>query len=640
MNGKVDFASTSEDEFPDLDVIFQRSKTIGRREKSSAQRTTTNKCESTDGIDEKANGLGKRRDGDLDVRKQEPSTAPPTVRRRKLGRQLDNPLLRPLGGLENNDEQNLLKVTVETRTSPSASVRVLRNSDRVEQPVNPRSRSVGEDSEDSTNETTEITEADISEFFGDSASESEDDDTSMPFGPEKPVLKGRRHPPRSHQEGIVNAKHRPSTLRHTLDPALSNSKLTRRQEPLQGSTNKNHRGEKTLDQNIMHSKSTVVDLTDQVTDTLRLMDLRTINNQREQEKQNQGSDSVTPPSTPPRLSNKVLTSPKKLCGIPKTPHRPSMDLFWNQEFVDEWNEEHSPKKLALPSAQKSSAKSPVKARTSRAESTKRRETKKSFEKRKHDVALAFLRELDDNITQGRLQLLAESTGGIKINWSSKLNTTAGRANWRRETVRSKLSDGTDNSVTHRHHASIELAEKVIDDENRLLNVVAHEFCHLANFMINGITGNPHGKEFKVWAAKCSQTFGDRGIEVTTKHSYEIDFKYVWECTECGLEYKRHSKSINPERHRCGSCKAQLKQTKPVPRAAAKPSEYQMFFKEQMKLVKGQYPKSPQKEVMRIIADRWAKRSVSNRATPELDQSAPIPETGVDKIGARLGNITL
>ncbi|WYZ43034.1 hypothetical protein EsH8_VI_000733 [Colletotrichum jinshuiense] len=318
-----------------------------------------------------------------------------------------------------------------------------------------------------------------------------------------------------------------------------------------------------------------------------------------------------------------------------------MDLFWSQEFVDEWNEEHSPKKLVLPPAQKSPAKGPAKAKGNKSDSAKQKETKKAFEQSKHEIAQEFFRELDDTITQGRLQSLAESTGGIKINWSTKLNTTAGRANWRRETVRSKSPDGTEKSVTHRHHASIELAEKVIDDEHRLLNVVAHEFCHLANFMINGITGNPHGKEFKVWAAKCSQAFGERGIEVTTKHSYEIDFKYVWECCECGLEYKRHSKSINTERHRCGSCKAQLKQTKPVPRATGKPSDYQLFFKEQMKVVKQEHPKSPQKEVMKIIAERWAKRGGSNRATPDLDdQSATVSEPGVDKVGSRLGDLSL
>ena len=35
-------------------------------------------------------------------------------------------------------------------------------------------------------------------------------------------------------------------------------------------------------------------------------------------------------------------------------------------------------------------------------------------------------------------------------------------------------------------------------QDRLLNVLAHEYCHLANFMISNIRDNPHGKEFKEW----------------------------------------------------------------------------------------------------------------------------------------------
>lgn len=241
----------------------------------------------------------------------------------------------------------------------------------------------------------------------------------------------------------------------------------------------------------------------------------------------------------------------------------------------------------------------------------KKQTKKSFDAKKCQLAADFLQQLDTQITSGKIAELTESTGGVKIVWSNTLKTTAGRANWKREAVSSsKTVDKTSTDVKqYRHHSSIELAEKVINDEQRLFNVIAHEFCHLANFMINGITDNPHGKEFKVWAAKCSQLFGSQGIKVTTKHTYEIDFKYVWKCTACACEYKRHSKSIDPKRHRCGACKALLEQTKPVPRqtaTSAKLSEYQQFVKEQMKIVKSENADIPQKEVMRVIADKWAK----------------------------------
>ena len=196
---------------------------------------------------------------------------------------------------------------------------------------------------------------------------------------------------------------------------------------------------------------------------------------------------------------------------------------------------------------------------------------------------------------------------MKLIWSKKLNTTAGRANWKRETTRSKTlgPDGKPTTPIYRHHASIELAGKVIDDEDRLLNVIAHEFCHLANFMVSGIKTNPHGKEFKAWAAKCSKHFGHRGVEVTTKHSYTIEYKYVWECTNCGTEFKRHSKSIHPVKHLCGSCKSKLVQTKPAPRnGGTKTNDYQVFVKQHMKVLKKENPGSPQKEIMSLVAKKY------------------------------------
>lgn len=321
----------------------------------------------------------------------------------------------------------------------------------------------------------------------------------------------------------------------------------------------------------------------------------------------------TPTSPPPQPKTSGLVSPsKKIPRIPATPHHPNAETFWDQDFIDDWNDEHSPKKqLFLPSVGGSPSKKPSspskKGEPSAAAIAKA--SKKAFEQSKHELADKFLHELDTHITDGKISELSAATGGIRIDWTNKLNTTAGRANWKRETIKRKDGDtGAVTSVRYKHHASIELAEKVIDVEGRLLNVIAHEFCHLANFMVSGVTTNPHGKEFKAWAAKVTRRFGGRGIEVTTKHSYDIDFKYVWECTACGLEFKRHSKSIHTERHRCGACKSELRQTKPVPRGKpGKESDYQKFMKEQMKLIKQENPTSPQKDIMKMVATRWSQK---------------------------------
>jgi predicted SprT family Zn-dependent metalloprotease len=179
--------------------------------------------------------------------------------------------------------------------------------------------------------------------------------------------------------------------------------------------------------------------------------------------------------------------------------------------------------------------------------------KRVFESFKNELATSFLAKPDQEITGGRISDLTKDTGGVKIVWNKTLRSTAGRANWRKEVSVKKSVDG----VESKHHASIDLAVKVVDGENRLLNVLAHEFSHLATFIISGVKDNPHGKEFKEWAAKCMSAFEHRGVQVRTKHSYSIGYKYVWECVNCGQEFKRHSKSIDPQKHYCGSCKSNL-----------------------------------------------------------------------------------
>ncbi|KAI9844457.1 MAG: hypothetical protein M1837_005539 [Sclerophora amabilis] len=335
---------------------------------------------------------------------------------------------------------------------------------------------------------------------------------------------------------------------------------------------------------------------------------------------------VTPPGSP--MKNKaILESPSKQSRIPPSPHRPSMDTFWSQALVNDWNDQYSPKKTPRTrrlriadsdddevSPSSSPRKSPVKKKDRMAQ-----EMKKAFNQTKHQVAESFLKELDEKVTGSQVTALAASAGGIQLVWSKKLNTTAGRANWRREAIRQH--SGVENiapTTIYRHRATIELAEKVIDNEDRLINVIAHEYCHLATFMISGVKDNPHGKQFKEWARKCSLAFHHRNIHVTTKHSYTISYKYIWACTACGIEYKRHSRSINPARHTCGACKATLIQTQPTPRntnthtcgdgdgggRGRAPSDYQRFVKDHFHTVRRDHPESPQKEIMGLLGKRY------------------------------------
>ena len=255
---------------------------------------------------------------------------------------------------------------------------------------------------------------------------------------------------------------------------------------------------------------------------------------------------TTPPRTPPASPSK-LRSPSKLnpprkdlllspskrgIQIPPSPHRQSMDAFWSSEVINEWNDQYSPTKPPLTVSPKkrwqiwadendSGSESPCDSPARRIASppkaggspSKRAlagekkgaaAAKKKFDEEKVGLAQSFLTELDERVSDGKLAQLSQGTGGVKIFWSKNLRSTAGRASWRRTVTKAstgspiKGASGRTGDARVLHYASIELAEKVIDSEERLVNTLAHEYCHLANFMVSGIRDQPHGASFKQW----------------------------------------------------------------------------------------------------------------------------------------------
>ncbi|PLB50229.1 hypothetical protein P170DRAFT_463487 [Aspergillus steynii IBT 23096] len=301
----------------------------------------------------------------------------------------------------------------------------------------------------------------------------------------------------------------------------------------------------------------------------------------------------TPPSSP---SKTILPSPSKSkAAIPPTPYRESVDAFWSQELTNNWVDQHSPRKKVdrllhefaesdnetdpdmMPRRRGAikQPKTPSKTALKKAETEQKKAAlarRRSFDNKKANVAEDFFKALDDAVSGGRIQEMAADTGGVRITWSKTLQTTAGRASWRRERSMSPGRGGAGERTvgSQKQFAGIELAARIIDNEDRLINTLAHEYCHLANYMISNVTNNPHGTSFKLWGQKCKEALKDHPvyggrIEVTTKHSYKIDWKYVWCCVDCGQSYGRHSKSIDPAKSTCGKCKGLLQQIKPKPR---------------------------------------------------------------------------
>ncbi|KAJ5770066.1 uncharacterized protein N7511_002117 [Penicillium nucicola] len=213
---------------------------------------------------------------------------------------------------------------------------------------------------------------------------------------------------------------------------------------------------------------------------------------------------------------------------------------------------------------KGADKPPSKTALKKAEAAERRQAKdekKAFDQIKESYAETFIRILDETVANGEVARMTQSTGGIKIKWNNLLQSTAGRA---MHHIASPRSPGSNPEFS----ASIELNPKVLDSVDRILCTATHEYCHLANGLISRQGG--HGPSFHAWGARCvdamadHQDYGGGRIKVTTKHSYEIDYKYSWECQGCQRKFGRSSKSIDPERQRC-PCMGLLVQVKPKPR---------------------------------------------------------------------------
>ncbi|PWY88469.1 hypothetical protein BO70DRAFT_310262 [Aspergillus heteromorphus CBS 117.55] len=314
---------------------------------------------------------------------------------------------------------------------------------------------------------------------------------------------------------------------------------------------------------------------------------------------------ATPPGSPSRKN--LLRSPKKTrVRIPPTPHQENTDLFWDQETTNAWVDKHSPRKpknmnplqelvdsdtepmdqtnnrmssrrafspIAIPETTPPSkpipTKTPSKTAIKKLEAAQRKAEKarqQEWNENKDRLAREFFNVLDDAMTGGEISRLSAPTGGVHIIWHKPLQTTAGRAVW-------KGVVGEVPNIAHkviRHHATIQLAPRVIDSEDRLIKTMAHEYCHLANFMISQEHKKFHGESFQRWARKCEAVmkphprYGNNQVTITNCHNYDINYKYEWKCDPCNKVIKRHSRSITKS-HVCGNCHGPFRQVKPKPR---------------------------------------------------------------------------
>ncbi|KAI1826603.1 hypothetical protein F4861DRAFT_67964 [Xylaria intraflava] len=365
------------------------------------------------------------------------------------------------------------------------------------------------------------------------------------------------------------------------------------------------------------------------------------------------------PILEPTTPRKTLAPSPVKTKVPTSPWKPEQKEFWDPAVNFEWIDQHSPAKGATQTVDLTGPDGQAQLTRKYGTSPEKKQAKKAFDAIKHDLARSFLQELDAVVTNGQLGQLTESTGGLRVVWSNTLLTTAGRAQWKCTTTTPKpaassssSSSATTAKATSEHHAYIELATKVLSNEADLLNTVAHEFCHLAVFILHGKPKLAHGAEFKMYGLRVMNAASARGalqtprghgvdINVTTRHSYKIEYPFIWRCQDCAAEVCRHSRSVDPARQRCGKCQGGvLVQVKPVPRGGRqdkadaanddgaskdgpaataqktkKKSAYQEFMACEMKALSLSHKGLPFKEKMALVSARWSEHQKTAKEEP-------------------------
>ncbi|KAM6381504.1 germ cell nuclear acidic protein [Pluvialis apricaria] len=131
-----------------------------------------------------------------------------------------------------------------------------------------------------------------------------------------------------------------------------------------------------------------------------------------------------------------------------------------------------------------------------------------------------------------------------IIWNKKMRKTAGYC-----------VTGQTEGPEAKRYARIELSEKVCDSVDRLRDTLIHEVCHAASWLINGVRDG-HGRFWRFYANKSTAIHPELPV-VTRCHSYEINYKFIYECVQCKATIGRHSKSLDRERFVCAFCRGQL-----------------------------------------------------------------------------------
>ncbi|XP_025896736.1 acidic repeat-containing protein [Nothoprocta perdicaria] len=215
---------------------------------------------------------------------------------------------------------------------------------------------------------------------------------------------------------------------------------------------------------------------------------------------------------------------------------------------------------------------------------------KYFKKNKEDLTQKLYRLYNNTIFE---QKLPEK---MEINWNKKMRKTAGYC-----------VTGQTRSPEGQRYARIELSEKVCDSADRLRDTLIHEICHAATWLINGVRDG-HGRFWRFYAKKSALIHPELPM-VTRCHTYEIKYKFTYECVSCKNTLGRHSKSLDTERFVCARCGGQLRLRRPARQdgtpARAQLTPFAKYVKENYGSAKKEQGGLSHVEVMRKLSADFA-----------------------------------
>lgn len=211
---------------------------------------------------------------------------------------------------------------------------------------------------------------------------------------------------------------------------------------------------------------------------------------------------------------------------------------------------------------------------------------RDFKQKKEDLTKKLYQLYNTSVFESKLPT------DMSVTWNTKLRKTAGYCITGQERVTSK------------RYARIELSVKVCDSADRLRDTLVHEMCHAATWLINNVRDG-HGPFWKIYARKATLAHPELPM-VTRCHSYDINYKYQYQCSRCKNTIGRHSKSLDTERYVCALCTGKLVLLTPT--NSRGPTPFATFVKENYGQVRQELTGQSHAEVMRKLSADFASKT--------------------------------